>query len=55
MIVNRSKLSDIFGDEIKNILFKNWIKNMIHKEPDFNFLDLVQINRIVSHSKIFTL
>lgn len=41
MIVNRNKLSDIFGDEIKNILFKNRIKNMIHKETDFNFLDLV--------------
>lgn len=41
MLVNKTKLRDIFGDEMKNLLYKNWIKNMIHKEQDFNFLDLV--------------
>ncbi len=28
---------------------------MILKEPGFNFLDLIQMNRIVSHSEIFVL
>lgn len=48
MVVGKRQLDDIFGDEIQNVLLKNRIKNMIHKEPDFHFLEGSQINRIVS-------